>query len=375
MTWFLGGISLLSLIISSINIKLEKFTRYFSFSLIFIFLAYVMVTFSSGEVAFLKVENFNLWTLLVLEGVLFWLFSDRPTNTIVPRNSLPIITSLFFLFIFDGLNKENVAILLTISMIFQNLLVGNFTDWDYLIRKALIALVISIFATLTYYIQGELSLSLVIFLYWYVSELIPLGIEDKNEDNIVQPIANRVLLLSLFFTRTKLSFDITYLIPMAGFIACCGSLSVYFSKSLKSVWKNFRRASEAMIIIIFLTYKEFVTENLILAILALSFYSFIPLLISAKSGSKLAKILRPLSIMALIGLFGGSLKDVLFVGALYSKLEGIGLLFLPMMAAYWLIVYSFWTRLNKDNQTESKIDQLTLLTAASAIIMSVIISF
>lgn len=377
MTWFLGGASLLSLLMSSLSLKVSKLSRLLTFAIIFTFLIYLVIKLGNGGLQLVDFPNFKIWTLLVIEGILFWLFSKNSvaSSSIIPKSSVPILTSLIFAFSLERITKENVAIILSFSLVYQHIISAKLKDWDYLIRKAVIGLVLIVFVVLTYYLQGEFSVPLVIFIYWFVSELIPLGIENKNEDNIVQPIANRILLICLFSSGVKIEIPIEILLLGSAFIGIGGSLSVYFSKSLKSIWKNFRRCSEALLLIIFLSFNSVINENAILGVLTLSFYSFLPLLMSETEGKSFNKAIKPLSILTLVGFMHGGLKDILLGGLLYSKLEGIGLLFTPLLCLYWLPVYALWARLNKRLNNESKIDHLSLFACASAIIMSVIISF
>lgn len=375
MNWLLGSLSLVSLILSSLNLRVEKLGRLFNFLLIGVFLVFFFFTKDVGGTDLFKIDNFQLWGLLTIEAILFWLFSQHTKSSIVPSNTIPIISSLFFAFVFQVINRENAVIVVAFSILLQGLISGRLRDWDYLIRKSIIALVVGVFVLLTYYIQGRFTLPLVVFLYWYLTELIPLGIETKNEDNIVQPVGNRVFLICLLLTGTSLDVGTPALLSTSLFIGIGGSLSVYFSKSLQSVWKNFRRSSEVMIIIIYLSFKGSMSENLISAIISLSIFSFIPLLISVRLQNLPSKVLKTICILGMVGLFGGDLKEVIYEGFIYSKLEGIGLLFWTFICAYWLIIFIFWMRINKFKFYDSKIDHLTLLTSASAIIMSVIISF
>lgn len=375
MTWFLGGLSLISLLLPALATKLKPFARYISFASVFLFILSIILNcfgYDSPDIPFLEI-----WTLLVFEGVLFWLLNENqnsPTG-VLPSSSIPILSALVFLFCLNRLSKENAPLIIGLSFIFQSMISVKHKDWDYLFKKSIIGISIFVFIVLGYYVEDGFSLPLIIFTYWFLSELIPFGIENRNEENTVQPIANRIFLLSIVITQYDFRIPINVLISACLFLAVTGSISVFFSKNIKSVWKNFRRASEAILILTILVQNVRLMENGLIAILSLSFYSFLPLFLQRSNLSNLAKIIKPMAILLMAGFLGGPIDMILGDGILFSKLEGIGHLFLLFPVSFWILAFTLWVRLGKFKETQSKIDHLNYLAMASAIIMSVIISF
>ncbi len=373
-----GATSILGFLLSMTTFRIERYAKYLSFiTFLWISLEVLAQRFLGVSVFKLNMHG-SIGTFFVFESFLFWLAIERTKTgaSIIPYYVKPLLNILIFYLSLNFLTIENSILLISFGILYQTILRADAKHWTYLFKNLLVCITIIIFLVLAYHIEGkELTLPLVIFLYWFTSDLLPLGLEESNEDTIIQPVANRLVLLAVLRSKTIINLPLSTIFTAITIIGFLGALSIFLSRSKNSIWKNYRRSLEVTLILLFFSQHNKLSEEFTTALIGFSLYTFLPYVSFIKSKSYFSRFLLSLGALLLSGAIFGSLYKVLSEGLVYSKLEGIGPLYFYLLVPFSIINLTYWLKVFKFKENESKIDHLSYFSLASAIIMSVIISF
>ncbi|MCF8058124.1 MAG: hypothetical protein K9K67_02415 [Bacteriovoracaceae bacterium] len=331
-----------------------------------------------GNSNFVEKAYAEIFYLMVLEIVLFQ-FSrpvDLSNRTLIPYYSVPLVLILSVLSMFNFLDAGNFfAIFLSflIIQIFLNMGPGN---WIYTIKKTFIMVTI---VTLTFSMQavdaGLLKTGMLIFLYWFTNDLLPLGLDKDAFKDYSYPLANRVLLFGVLILGPVFKIPHGWLLGVQLFILCMAIPGILLARTSLELWKVFKRTGEVFLILTFISQNEVFDHSLLKIIISFNIYSYLPYISrSLKISEKSKKYFYTLSFLLLSGLFLGSINTFITEVIRVSSLGGIGLNIFYFLGMFWLLNLVFWYEFSGNYQKERKIDHLANPITLSAIIIGVLIS-
>lgn len=378
MIWSFGLLSLLSLFLSSLPRRLNLINNTMSYLMGgLVFLNLLILKFGGIGFPQLNIKN-HVITFFILEAFLFWLFKKREDkeSAFLPSVSIPLICSTLFLFCGSYMDKNTAPYIVSFTILLECLIWSPSKDWSFLFKKTMVSITVVIFSILTISLNaGEFGLPLIVFLYWYTSDLFPLS-SDKDLGFLQhQPIANRILLFTLSTNQIDLSMGIVPQTYTSVIVAVIGVVLILFGNSLREEWKNFRKFGEVLLILNFLSQKSTITPEFLTALISFSLYSFLALLQRTTSRVSEQTIIYIAGLVLCAGILFGGPHNIIQESLSFAKLDGVGVFILPFTLSFWMVNFVFWIKAKNNLKSDSKIDHLQHWIRLSAIIMSVIISF
>lgn len=318
--------------------------------------------------------------LLTVESFLIWGLEQgrQGRGGLLPSYSVPVITFGFFTILANQINTENALIWLTMAILGQPFWSLGQIKKNYFNKKAIVGIVIFLLSLTAFLVYGDKNTGIVlVFLYWFSLDLIPLGLDKDSSRDRSYPLVNRVLLVVLFILNRDLSISFDLLVGAVWAITLGTIFSIIFTRDRLRNWLLYKRTTEALLLLIGLGISGNVSQSLILAILSFSIAAYVlRLRFSLRLNNFFSQLLLILVFMFSSGLLIGKPTEVISLGFKKAMLNGVGLSFFYFVIPLWLtsLVYGVIVHNGPQLKKESKIDHLQALFFLSAIMISVLLS-
>ena len=338
-----------------------------------------LLSFFGSPLLLVTAPHSEIISLITIESFLAWFVWKRKNDSValVPPYSIPIISFTYFFWFLGQGNEPEILSFLCIGLFLQPLL--NFAEVGkrYFSKKIVVNVMIFLLTITGLLVYGlSNSVLILVFLYWFTRNILPLGLDKDTSLDHSFPLDNRVVLCSALLLNSEFHFPVLNLAMVATIIGVGTSFILLAKGEFRRKLTLYRRSSEALIVILGIATFGRVTEGMLLFVLSFSIVSYSATLISNWSFKPLYR--RAVCLLAFlfsVGFLIGQPTEVINFVVRDASLGGLNNQILFFILPFWFVNFFFWIVADKVTLIkESKIDHLHVVFLLSAIMIGVLIS-